>query len=741
MKGRTFTRLMITYASCFVILIAIALSSYVVAYDIYEDMCLDGNAEAMANGLDVMADEMERFSLLVSQQRTLSDFTRVSTLAHPFEPRQLLWLEFARSRLALSVESMALNDSVIDCALIYQNGACITLKRTFEQLSDYYGTYFFIKDMSLPEWRTMLIGSADSGRVALPSQVAYAYDYGQLNALIVVQSAKYHYGSDITNVAYMIIDADAALSDLVTPDVAKDCFVALYKGDNVLATLGQQPTGDYRALEVDSTRLTGVRVYVEIPMAFISRQLRPLVAIFAVSVGAYLVLGVVLTIWFSYRNSAPMRTLSQMICQMRGGMPQANEYAYVAGEIGRMDGDLRRTHLQLAEREREMRAAMLERLLCGAPYGAQYSERDMFEVLFHNFPDMYCLCMMRVAVVEGAAPPSHEAISQQLRREFGERIEPHASGDTLLFILPLDPNGPGAEQYRKQLDTLRERLYSELGLRAHIALSDGFTGAESLITACNQARQLIRIMPGGASYTVLRSDIAGARAYVPVEYTDSQRFYESLMACDGQSALAMVSNALDGVRGTVDGYAQIEQVFYAFQRVLDRIEFELNGCGIAVDMKYECKPTDTVDELANVLRTNVGKALDGIAASRELRTRKFNEAVMAYIDAHICDVELSARTVAERFSLPERELQALTRAAEGVSFFDYVENRRMARAREQILTTDLPVHQIATNRGFALTNSFYKAFKRRFGTSPSALRASANAELDCESDTDTVIEQ
>ena len=61
MKGRTFTRLMITYASCFVILIAIALSSYVVAYDIYEDMCLDGNAEAMANGLDVMADEWNAF--------------------------------------------------------------------------------------------------------------------------------------------------------------------------------------------------------------------------------------------------------------------------------------------------------------------------------------------------------------------------------------------------------------------------------------------------------------------------------------------------------------------------------------------------------------------------------------------------------------------------------------------------------------------------------------------------------
>lgn len=64
----------------------------------------------------------------------------------------------------------------------------------------------------------------------------------------------------------------------------------------------------------------------------------------------------------------------------------------------------------------------------------------------------------------------------------------------------------------------------------------------------------------------------------------------------------------------------------------------------------------------------------------------------------------------------------------------------MARARELILSTDLPVNQIASSCGFALTNSFYKAFKRRFGTSPSALR-STRAQLDCATDADTVTGQ
>lgn len=741
MRGRTFTRMLATYAICLGALIAVALGSYAVMYNIYEDMCLRGNSEAMANGLDLMADEMDRFNMLVSQQRTLSDYTRISKLAHPFEPRQLLWLEFARTRMALSVESMALSDSVVDCALVYQNGACITLKRTFEQMSDYYGTYFFIKDMSLTEWRALLLDSADAGCTALPAREAYLYDRGCFNAIILVQSARYHYGSDVTNVAYLIVDADELLGALVTPEVAQDCYIALYSQDELLGAMGERPAGDCRALEVASERLPGMRVYVEIPMSVVARQLKPLYMIFALSLGAYMALGIALALWFSYRGSKPIRALSRMLWQMGGGQPQPNEWAYVEGEIGRMNGDLRRTHRQLAEREREMRAAMLERLLCGAPYGAPRREQEMVKALFPDFPERYCMCMMRVAAAGEPALLEPERVMGLIRRELGERLEPHCSDDTFVFVLPLEAGDEIARRYRAPLDALRERLYLELGLRAHIALSDGFSGAESVIGACNQARQLMRVMPGGTSNTVFHSDAAGARFYMPVEYTDSQRFYESLMAGDGEGALGMMRSAFDGLRGAADGYAQIEQVFYAYERVFDRIEFELSGCGIEISLKYALKPTDTVDELMEALSARVNAALEGIAASREQRTRKFREAVLEYIQAHICDVELSARTVAERFSLPERELQALTRAAGGEGFFDYVENMRMARAREQILNTDLPISQVAANCGFALTNSFYKAFKRRFGMSPSALRASGREELGRAPDAGAAAEQ
>ena len=55
MRGRTFTRMLATYAICLGALIAVALGSYAVMYNIYEDMCLRGNSEAMANGLPVIS--------------------------------------------------------------------------------------------------------------------------------------------------------------------------------------------------------------------------------------------------------------------------------------------------------------------------------------------------------------------------------------------------------------------------------------------------------------------------------------------------------------------------------------------------------------------------------------------------------------------------------------------------------------------------------------------------------------
>ena len=61
-------------------------------------------------------------------------------------------------------------------------------------------------------------------------------------------------------------------------------------------------------------------------------------------------------------------------------------------------------------------------------------------------------------------------------------------------------------------------------------------------------------------------------------------------------------------------------------------------------------------------------------------------------------------------------------AAFGVSPLQYLNERRLSAARELLLTTDIPVHEIASSVGFDTTNHFISLFKRANGLTPGAYR-------------------
>lgn len=726
---------MVTYATCFVLLLFIALGTYVYVYNMFVDRCMEDNIDAVARGLDLLSDDIDRFSLLISQQRTVPDFARISSLTHPFAPRHLFWLDSAQQRLTQSIKSMALSESVLDCVLVYQNGACITLPRTYEYLREYYGTFFHYEGMDLEAWRTVLTDCTNGGRVILGQRPAYATEKGSFQALTVVQAVSYYSGRDVTNLAFLLLDSEAMLRALVTPDIVDVCSITMIDRDQILASIDAPLGSAYRTIESHSARLPGISVRVDIPLSVIIQQLHPLIMIFAVSVGLYLLAGISLTMWFSHRNSLPIRSIIEFLHPVSNGKMQQNEYVFVEGEIRRMDGDLKRTRQTLIAREAAIRAAAVERLMCGAAFVKH--EIDIASVLFQEFPAQYCLCLLRVHS-EQDDPVTTEAMLEQhlsailmcLHGCFGRPIEAHcAGGNTLLFALPIHRDASSPSAYVATLNSLCEHIYTEYDLRAVVAVSDTFSGIRSLSQACNQARQILRVLPSSASKTVLRADLPEVSALVPVEYTDSQRFYEMLFSGDEFGAVNMIHDAFAIVRGAVDGDV-IAQVFYAFRRVFDRISFELRGCFPETAPRLEYLDTASVDELIEALTGYVREISVSILESRERREKQFDQVILAYIDARVCEVDLCARAVGEHFSIPERAVQAIVRRTENVGFFEYVENQRMTRARDMILSTSLPISDIALSCGFALPNSFYKAFKRRFDVSPSALRESSTKKKD-----------
>lgn len=94
--------------------------------------------------------------------------------------------------------------------------------------------------------------------------------------------------------------------------------------------------------------------------------------------------------------------------------------------------------------------------------------------------------------------------------------------------------------------------------------------------------------------------------------------------------------------------------------------------------------------------------------------------ILRYIDKNFATVRL--KELAEHFHYSEKHISNLIRAGTGQSFSEYVLALRLHQARDLIVSTSLPVNEIADHCGFSNHTHFYKTFQRYYGKTPLALR-------------------
>ncbi len=117
-----------------------------------------------------------------------------------------------------------------------------------------------------------------------------------------------------------------------------------------------------------------------------------------------------------------------------------------------------------------------------------------------------------------------------------------------------------------------------------------------------------------------------------------------------------------------------------------------------------------------------------LARSRGVRAARLR-AVKADIMANLGASGLSLAVVAARLKISPSYVRKLFES-EGTSFTDFVLSERLARAHRLLVeprSTGRTVAQIALAAGFGDLSYFNRAFRRRFGETPSGIRAQANA--------------
>ena len=92
-----------------------------------------------------------------------------------------------------------------------------------------------------------------------------------------------------------------------------------------------------------------------------------------------------------------------------------------------------------------------------------------------------------------------------------------------------------------------------------------------------------------------------------------------------------------------------------------------------------------------------------MASSRQARL----EGARRYIDKHL-HVSLALKDVAREAGFSERYFSSLFKRQFGIGFEKYLATRRLERARELLLTTDLPAARVSRDAGFAAAEHFFE---------------------------------
>ncbi|RRD94334.1 response regulator [Clostridiales bacterium COT073_COT-073] len=123
------------------------------------------------------------------------------------------------------------------------------------------------------------------------------------------------------------------------------------------------------------------------------------------------------------------------------------------------------------------------------------------------------------------------------------------------------------------------------------------------------------------------------------------------------------------------------------------------------------------EEIQKVLDSSESRSIDGEAEQADLTM-----AVTEYLKENIFEMDLSLAKMAKDIGFNSSYLSTMVKQIYGVPFQDYINRKRMEKAKLLLLSTTMKNYEIAEQIGIEDVNYFITKFKKTWGITPKQYR-------------------
>lgn len=721
---------------------------YFVSLHEAEQRTLDIAGDTLKNGMELFEKSLQSAATAADSLWRESRVYKLSFLSESISPADA----YAIYEGLQSYQATACTLSMcVDTGMHFSNGALIAGKLFFRTAQDAFSpllssSYIYEYDgMTLHDFEQWMDLLDITGRpLSLTSLRMGTRRTGIEDRIVYALSLPLNTPANST-FFYASYNAQDLLNLLVLAQYQDACALTLCDSQGH-AFLSHCTTSSDRMVEVTyESPLYRLNATLRIDRAVFSSQMHAFRATLLAGAIFYAFIGFALSLLFSWHNTKPVvkvihaaeQTGLESGVALEPPLQPVNSYQYIHSLIDSMGREVTAARHKQELQMVQLQESMFDRLLRGDLH--HESGLNQARSFFPDFPACSCMILVRllhshqmdIATFSDAQLRLNDIIKSHLPS--GVRI--HLFSNLTVLICPCEET-----RYHEMcsgiISGFMPHLSEQTDLNVRFAVSTPLHDISELSRVFQQLRHLLHIV-GDTDESVFFAQESEPTAAQEHSYS-STRFYEILLRGEGAVALALMEE--DVRRLKQDGIAhetEIQQLFFIYRHELMRVreEFQLTApAGITPPALPDYLPQLSVDELFGELR-RCGCALsECINASRVSERESFERRLLSYIDAHLSDPTLCIQSVIDPFSISESTLRNILSRTAGMNFSEYVEHHRMHKAQLLVERSVMPVSQIPQQCGYASANTFYKAFKRHFGMSPSSLRAQAQSGADSASE-------